>query len=115
MRIYITSSSNFPVDIETLVELDYFIPHDAPRGLRVEIIGYGTTDDGHVWKFENKTKDEIPVVKLGYNIFIQTDRPVYKPGQKSKILFDFNYLLNAAVFCGCFFKIFSCEVRCSYI
>ena len=79
----------FLVAIETLVELDYYIPHDAPRGLLVEIIGYGTTDDGHVWKFENKTKDEIPVVKLGYNIFIQTDRPVYKPGQKSK--------------CSCFF------------
>lgn len=57
--------------------------HNSPGGIKVEISGIGESVDGKEWSFKN-TSERIQIEKLGLNIFIQTDRPIYKPGQKSK-------------------------------
>lgn len=61
-----------------------FVGHDAPRYLTVHVQGLGEEIAGDSWLFKNKT-GRIYVEKLGLNTFIQTDRPLYKPGQTSMV------------------------------
>ena len=59
-------------------------------------MGLGELHMGDSWMFQN-TSESVQVQKLGLNIFIQTDRPIYKPGQTS--------MLNDFVFCYTYFNI----------
>ena len=71
--------------IDQLSTIPVFVGHDAPQYLRVHIQGLGEEIAGDSWLFKNQT-GQIYVEKLGLNTFIQTDRPLYKPGQTSKLL-----------------------------
>ena len=60
-----------------------FVGHDAKNSLKLSIEGLGERVGDDSWLFKNKS-ESIPVQRLGLNLFIQTDRPIYKPGQTSK-------------------------------
>ena len=59
------------------------MPHNAPRNVRLVLKGEGVIG-GDIWKFSNMSQ-VISVENLGLSILIQTDRPLYKPGQTSKL------------------------------
>ncbi|XP_057300499.1 alpha-2-macroglobulin-like protein 1 isoform X4 [Hydractinia symbiolongicarpus] len=80
-RNTVFSSNNFTVQPEKLSTLPIFMNHNSPGGIKVEVSGIGESVDGKEWSFKN-TSERIQIEKLGLNIFIQTDRPIYKPGQK---------------------------------
>jgi hypothetical protein len=63
----------------SLISIPVTVPHNAPRNVRVVLQGEGVIG-GDLWKFSNMSQD-IRVEKLGLSILIQTDRPLYKPGQ----------------------------------
>lgn len=74
--------------IGILTSIPILVAHDAPSNLKVRVMGLGeSVDNGDSWMFQN-TSDSINVQRLGLNIFIQTDRPIYKPGQTSKYILD---------------------------
>ncbi|XP_066919557.1 alpha-1-macroglobulin-like isoform X3 [Clytia hemisphaerica] len=66
-----------------LSTIPLFVGHDASNRLKLHIEGLGEAIDGDSWLFKNTT-DYIYVQKLGLNIMVQTDRPIYKPGQTIK-------------------------------
>ena len=62
------------------------MPIGAPSAGTIKIEGESSVsggDSGLGCKFENVTK-RIPIQKLIRTMFIQTDRPIYKPGEASK-------------------------------
>lgn len=54
--------------------------------------GFGASVDNQEWYFKNESKN-IFIEKHATNMFIETDRPIYKPGQKSKKFKLFKILL----------------------
>ncbi|XP_047140669.1 alpha-1-macroglobulin isoform X3 [Hydra vulgaris] len=79
-KIYL--SKIFDVKPEILNTLPLYIDHDAPSSLKLTLEGRGVIRN-RVWVFKNET-NYISVSKLGLNVLIQTDKPVYKPGQTIK-------------------------------
>lgn len=65
-----------------LVSIPLTVPHIVPKEVYLRVSGVGTVDDNVTWHFTNKS-EAISVQSLGLNILIQTDRPMYKPGQLS--------------------------------
>ena len=60
------------------------IHHNAPSHVFVNVNGVGKINAQEDWVFANKS-ESIRVEKLGLNILVQTDRPLYKPGQTGEI------------------------------
>ena len=67
------------------------MPVDAPSKGIVKIDGSATVPYGTngltnpaKWFFNNQTK-EIEIKKTSTSVFIQSDRPIYKPGETSMI------------------------------
>ena len=67
--------------LEILNTLPLYIDHNAPSSLKLTIEGRGDIGD-NVWVFKEQS-EYFHVSKLGLKVFIQTDRPIYKPGQTS--------------------------------
>ncbi|XP_065672425.1 pregnancy zone protein isoform X2 [Hydra vulgaris] len=79
-KIYLTKIFN--VQPEILNTFPLYIDHNAPSTLKFNIEGHGVVGN-QVWVFKNESR-YISVSKLGLNVLIQTDKPVYKPGQTIK-------------------------------
>ncbi|XP_047140666.1 murinoglobulin-1 isoform X2 [Hydra vulgaris] len=79
-KIYL--SQIFNVQPEILNTFPLYIDHDAPSSLKLTLEGQGVIRN-QVWVFKNES-NYISVSKLGLNVLIQTDKPVYKPGQTIK-------------------------------
>lgn len=67
---------NKTIEPGVLTQIPIYIPHDSPRYLKVKLDGLSTDNR---WRFTN-TSNRVTVQKLGLNVFLQTDRPIYKPG-----------------------------------
>ena len=68
------------------------MPIDAPSSGTIKIEGKANVSgivrglgNDVMWTFENVTKS-ISIQKTSRTMFIQTDRPIYKPGEASKYL-----------------------------
>jgi len=75
------SENTFQVKPETLTNYGYYIGDDAPRSVKVVVEGFGLSVNNQEWYFKNESKN-IYIEKHATNMFIETDRPMYKPGQK---------------------------------
>ena len=75
--------------IQNFIFLDK-VPIDAPLSGTIRVEGKANVSGNAsglgydvMWKFENVTKS-ISIQKTSRTMFIQTDRPIYKPGEASK-------------------------------
>ena len=95
--------------LEILNTLPLYIDHRAPSNLKLTIEGRGDIGD-NVWVFKNQS-NSFHVSKLGLKVFIQTDRPIYKPGQTSttyikiyitphlSIIIEYNFAFGKNLLC----------------
>ena len=75
----VKTSQTIPPD--QLVNIPVEIPHGAEDDFVIlHLLGVGRINETHDWHFNNKSQ-RISVEKLGLSVLIQTDRPIYKPGQ----------------------------------